>query len=170
MPIYAIITSKNAFWVGTDYLLYSSDRVGIGFSRFRLLAQTERSAGEKSRISSAGLADFLHRGGLTQVFDQNYTEIFTTSYRKVFQRLQNYIRNARTLLANDKKDLLDIRPEFRYFLVVSTVRRILKKTGLSCQVEAVHYIDSLQRRMGLSRLKAVQIPKSSFQLLCLSIR
>ena len=86
---------KTAFWVGTDYLLHSSDRVGIGFSRFRLLAQTERSAGEKSRISSAGFADFLHRGGLTRVFNQNYTEIFTASYRKVFQRLQNYIRNAR---------------------------------------------------------------------------
>ena len=50
----------------------------IGFSQYRWLGQTERRAGENSRISSAGLADFIHRGGLTRVYN---TEIFTASYR-----------------------------------------------------------------------------------------
>ena len=63
----------------------------IGFSQYRWLGQTERRAGENSRISSAGLADFIHRGGLTRVYN---TEIFTASYRQAFQRLQNPIRTA----------------------------------------------------------------------------
>ena len=70
--------------------------MGIGFSQYRWLGQTERRAGEKSRISSAGFADFIHHGGLTWVYNQINTEIFTASYRKVFQHLQNQIRNART--------------------------------------------------------------------------